>query len=145
MGRSVAATASALRVGVSLLARRLRQVDPGPGGELTQGQRSALARLERRGPTTGAALARLEGISPQSMGATLAALEAAGYVDRSADAQDARRVLMTVTKAGRRMLYDRRDARVKQLAAVLSGEFGAHELAVLAEAAPLLERLGQAL
>lgn len=79
------------------------------------------------------------------MGATLAALEAAGYVARSGDVNDGRRVLMTVTTAGRRMLHDRRDARVRQIAEVLSGVFSEEELAVLAQAAPLLERLGQAL
>lgn len=145
MDRTVATTASALRVGVSLLARQLRQADPGPGGDLSQGQRAALARLERQGAMTSAALARLERISPQSMGATLSALEAASLVERSRDASDGRQVLLAVTSAGRRMLHDRRDARVRQIAEVLTREFDEEELAALARAAGLLERLGQAL
>jgi len=138
-------TASALRVSMSLLTRRLRQTAPDVGGDLALPQRAALARLDHNGPMTSAALARLEGISPQSMGSTLASLEHAGLVQREHDPGDARQVLMSLTPAGRRVLRDRRDARVRQLAAALSREFDDAELEVLAKAAPLLERLGQRL
>jgi DNA-binding MarR family transcriptional regulator len=141
----VASTAAALRVSISLLSRRFRQVPPAGAPGLTLPQRSALARLERHGPTTSAALARIEQISPQSMGATLAGLEALGLVDRDRDSADGRRVVMTVNREGRRVLRDRRDARVRQLAHLLSEEFDDTELEVLAKAAPLLERLGQRL
>ena len=66
--------ADALRVSIGLLLRRLRQVPT--EGELTLPESSALTRLDRGGPATASALARLEQISPQSMGATLAGLEA---------------------------------------------------------------------
>ena len=62
--------AAALRVSVGLLVRRLRQIPV--EGELTLSETSALARLDRGGPTTPGALAKQEQISPQSMGATLA-------------------------------------------------------------------------
>jgi DNA-binding MarR family transcriptional regulator len=142
---SAEGTASALRVSISLLTRRLRQTSPDVGTDLGLSQRAALARLDHNGPMTSAALARLEGISAQSMGATLAGLEEQRLVQRRADPSDARQVLLSLTAAGRRVLRDRRDARVRQLAAVLSREFTAEELAVLAQAAPLLERLGQSL
>src|ERR1700723_1856803 len=90
--------ASALLVGIGLLRRRLRQTHT--GGELTLPEISALARLDRGGPTTSAALARLEQISPQSMGATLAGLEARGLVERHPDPEDGRRVVLSVTEAG---------------------------------------------
>jgi hypothetical protein len=66
--------AAALRVSIGLLLRQMRQVRV--AGELTVPETSALARLDRGGPATSSALARLEQISPQSMGATLSALEA---------------------------------------------------------------------
>jgi DNA-binding MarR family transcriptional regulator len=75
--------AAALRVSIGLLLRRLRQVQV--EGELTLPESSALARLDRGGPTTPARWPRLEQISPQSMGATLAALEARGLVERRPD------------------------------------------------------------
>src|ERR1700677_2604039 len=92
--------AAALRVSVGLLVRRLRQVTR--DGELTLPETAALARLDRGGPTTPSALAKLEQISPQSMGATLAALEARGLLKRRADPADGRRAVMSVTESGRR-------------------------------------------
>lgn len=144
-GRAIEQTAVALRLSISLLVRRLRQRAPAALGDLSLPQRGALARLDHHGPMTSAQLARLEQISPQSMGATLAGLEAAGLVSRRSDVTDKRRVVMTATAAGRRMLRERRDARTRQLAAALSSEFTPDELATLAKAAPLLERLGQRL
>jgi DNA-binding MarR family transcriptional regulator len=75
------------------------------------------------------------------MGATLGALEARGLVERRPDPQDGRRVLLSVTDAGRTAMSDRRDARTRQLADALSDEFTPVELERLLAAAPLLERL----
>ena len=133
--------AAVLRANVGLLLRRLRQV-PGEG-ELTLPESSALVRLERGGPATPSALARLEQISPQSMGATLAALESRGLIARHSDPADGRRSVMSVTEAGRQMLGDRRNARTEQLAKALSTGFTPAELQALAAASPLLERLAQ--
>jgi DNA-binding MarR family transcriptional regulator len=136
--------AAALRANVGLLLRRLRQVQGGDG-ELTLPESSALVRLERGGPATPSALARLEQISPQSMGATLAALESRGLIERHADPEDGRRSVMSVTEAGRQVLGDRRNARTEQLARALSTGFTPPELKQLMAAAPLLERLAQSI
>src|ERR1700690_2307768 len=90
--------AGALMVSVGLLVRRLRQVQT--EGELTIPERSALARLDRGGPMTATELAKIEQISPQSMGATLGALEASGLVVRRPDPDDGRRAVITMTRAG---------------------------------------------
>jgi DNA-binding MarR family transcriptional regulator len=135
--------AAALRVSIGLLLRRMRQVRV--EGELTVPETSALARLDRNGPATSSALARLEQISPQSMGATLSTLEARGLVERCPDAHDGRRVVLSVTEAGRQVLRDKRDARTEQLARALSDGFTKTELSQLRAAAPLLERLAQCL
>ena len=89
--------ARALFTSMGLLRRRLRAV--GSPGELTFPEVAALARLQRNGPATSAELARIEQISPQSMGATLAGLQERGLVSRSADPDDGRRVVMSVTEA----------------------------------------------
>ena len=135
--------AAALRVSIGLLVRRLRQV-PVEGG-LTLSETSALARLDRGGPTTPGELAKQEQISPQSMGATLAALEARGLIERRPDPGDGRRAVMSITDPGLDLLRSRRNAKVQQLARALSAEFTPAELEQLAAAAPLLERLGQGL
>jgi DNA-binding MarR family transcriptional regulator len=135
--------AAALRVSIGLLLRRLRQV--GVPGELTVPETSALARLDRNGPATSSELARTEQISPQSMGATLSALEARGLVARDPDARDGRRVVLSVTETGRQVLGDKRDARTGQFARALYAGFTLDELKQLMAAAPLLERLAQSI
>ncbi len=131
--------AQSLRVSIGVLVRGLRQRQA--GSDLTLPESSALARLERSGPTTSAALARLEQISPQSMGATLAALESRGLVERRRDEHDGRCVVMSITEAGSQQLWDRRNARTQRIAAVLDAELTPAELRQLSTAAPLLERL----
>jgi DNA-binding MarR family transcriptional regulator len=142
-GPDVSEVAGALRVSIGLLLRRLRQVRA--EGELTLPESSALARLDRGGPATASALARLEQISPQSMGATLASLEAKGLIQRRPDPEDGRRAVLSVTGAGLQLLRSKRNARTEQLAKALSAGFTPAELQVLITAAPLLERLAQSI
>jgi DNA-binding MarR family transcriptional regulator len=141
--RNVDQLAAALRVSIGLLVRGMRQIPV--EGELTLSETSALARLDRGGPTTPGALARQEQISPQSMGATLAALQARGLIERASDPDDGRRAVMSVTDAGLALLRSRRNAKVQQLARALSTDFTPAELDQLAAVAPLLERLAQSI
>jgi DNA-binding MarR family transcriptional regulator len=138
-GPAVDRVAGALLISVSLLRRRLRQVT----GELTIPETAAMARLDRDGSTTAAALARQEQISPQSMGATVSALEARGLIQRHPDKDDGRRILLSLTEAGRRLLGDTRTARAAQIAQGLSTGFTNAELEQLLAVAPLIERLAQ--
>ena len=135
--------AGALRVSIGLLLRRLRQVQA--EGELTLPESSALARLDRGGPATSSALAKLEQISPQSMGATLGGLEARGLVERRPDPEDGRQVVISATEAGLQALRNRRNARTEHLAQALSTGFTRSELKQLMAVAPLLERLAQSI
>jgi len=135
--------AEALLVSIRLLVRRVRQVQL--DGELTLPQISALARLDRGGPSTSSALARLEQISPQSMGSTLGGLEARALVERHPDPDDGRRVVLSVTEAGRQVLRSRRSAKAEQVAHVLTSEFDRSELERLMAVVPLIERLTQRL
>lgn len=137
----VSEVAATLRVSIGLFLRRLRQAPV--QDDLTMPEVSVLVRLERGGPATSAALARLEQISPQGMGTTLAGLEARGYVQRHPDPEDGRRVLMSVTDTGSKVLWNKRNARTEQLAGVLSAEFTRSEIEQLMAAAPLIERLAQ--
>jgi DNA-binding MarR family transcriptional regulator len=142
-GPEVNEVAAALLVSMGLLRRRLRQVPV--EGELTLPETSALARLDRGGPTTASKLARVEQISPQSMGATLGALEARGLVGRRPDPEDGRRIVLSVTEAGREVLRNKRTARIEQISQALSDGFTPDELERLMTAAPLIERLAQSL
>src|ERR1700742_491199 len=90
--------AAAVRLSISLLLRRLRQSPP--DGGLTMPESVALARLEKNGPLTSSVLARLQGISPQSMGEPFAALEKPVLVQGQADPNDGRRALLSLSKEG---------------------------------------------
>ena len=138
---SVDDLSTALYSAIGLTVRRLRQT--ATPDEPTLPERSALARLDRLGPATAADLARIEQISPQAMGITLAALEERGLVERHRDDEDRRRSVTTVTEAGREMLRLKRGARARVIADRLADGFTAEELAMLAAAAPLLQRLAE--
>ncbi len=134
--------AAGLAQGLSLLRRRLRQLPH--DGDVTIPETSALVRLVRNGPATNSELAKVEQISPQSMSATIAGLEARGLVARAADPADGRRVVLSVTVAGREVVAAKGASRVRQLAAALAG-FDPEEIAALRAAVPVIERLAQKL
>ncbi len=132
-----------LRVALGRLVRRLRQ-----GyvvGELTQPERLVLSRLDREGPATPGCLADLERVKPQAMGVTLAGLVERGLVERRKDDSDGRKVLMTVTETGVKLLTDRRSATTRRMAAALGEKFTAAEQRELVAAIPLIERLADEL
>ncbi|MFJ4714031.1 MarR family winged helix-turn-helix transcriptional regulator [Streptomyces sp. NPDC088785] len=136
------AVAAALLAGFSTLVRRVRQTPVESG--LTMPQRTALGRLARLGPTTASALAREVQITAQAMGATLGVLRERGFVERSPDPDDGRRMLLSATDAGLQALRDKRSERVELLSRVLASDaFTPAELAQLAAVAPLVERLAE--
>ncbi len=135
--------AAAVRVAVGMLVRKLRQIPS--EGELTLAETSALSRLDRGGPATSSDLAKQDRISPQSMGATLAVLEQRGLVSRDRDPGDGRRIVLSITGAGRQVVHDRRSARTARIATALRAGFTPAELDQLMTAAPLLERLAEKL
>jgi DNA-binding MarR family transcriptional regulator len=138
----VVEVADALRVSVGLLRRRIRQLKAAEG-EVTLPESAALARLDRGGPATSSELARLEQISPQSMGATLGGLETRGLVARRPDPNDGRRAVLYLTPAGHAVLRDRRNESTQRIAQALAAGFTAAEQRQLLAAARLLERLAQ--
>lgn len=134
--------AAQLRATLGLLYRRIRQTRA--GGELSLSESSALSRLDHAGQTTAAQLAKQEQISPQSMAATLQALEAKGLIERAGDPHDGRRVLLSLTEAGRGSVHSKRAARTEQLTRALEA-LSAPERQRLLAALPVLDRLAREL
>jgi DNA-binding MarR family transcriptional regulator len=136
---SVAALAAELHIVIGALSRRLReQADV---GDLTSAQKSVLLRLERDGPTTASALARFEAMRPQSMGAIVAALEAAGYVSGAPDLSDGRQTIISLTDHFRQWVGAARAARQDWLLGAVQARLTAQEQHQLASAIDLLKRL----
>lgn len=127
-----------LRIGVSRLRRTLREV--AALEELTPSQSSVLSRL-MDGPRGTSDLAAAEGVRPQSMAATVAALEERGFVERHQDPDDGRRQLLALTDEAHAYITDNRSVRESWLAAALAERYTAEERAKIAEALALLTRL----
>lgn len=134
-----AALARELRILFGNLKRRLReQMTP---GDLTLSQIAVLSRLEREGPKTVSTLAREEGVRPQSMGATVAALEAAGFVQGAPDPADGRQTLLSLSETCRDLIKASRLAREDWLLAAIEAKLNATEQDELGRALALLQRL----
>ncbi|MFJ9539580.1 MarR family winged helix-turn-helix transcriptional regulator [Streptomyces sp. NPDC101225] len=136
---SAARAARDLRVVFSRLRRRIREV--ARSEELTPPQVSALTLIAKHGAATASALAVAEGVRPQSMATTLAALDRHGLIRRSPDPDDGRRQLVTLTDTGRQRAEGDRQAREEWLARTLQDRFTEDERQRLLEGLTLLERL----
>jgi DNA-binding MarR family transcriptional regulator len=124
---------------VTKLRRRLRE--QGDPGDLPPSQVAVLRRLEREGPITVSALARVAGVRSQSMGATVAALQAAGLVSGTPDPADGRQTLLSLTPACRKWIRRNRAAKQDWLLRAIDAELNAREQQELARALALLNRV----
>lgn len=68
--------------------------------ELSLPESQVLGRIDKAGPATAAEIARDEGVKPQSMGTTIAALEERGYVERTPHPSDGRQMIVRLTAKG---------------------------------------------
>ncbi|WP_329046384.1 MarR family transcriptional regulator [Amycolatopsis sp. NBC_01488] len=136
---SAVAAAQTLRVLVGRLRRKM--MDATAVGDLTSAQASALARLAINEPATASVLAGAERVRPQSMAATVAALEKLGLIRREDDPADGRRQLLFLTPEGRAYGHGARASRHEWLARTLAQRLTEDELAVVNEALALLGRV----
>jgi DNA-binding MarR family transcriptional regulator len=133
-----AALASALRLSVMRLARRMRAERA--DSALTLTQLAALASVERLGPVTPGDLADAERVQPPSMTRVVASLQDAGLVQRAPHPTDGRQALLTVTPAGTALLREDRRRREAWLARQLA-ELSDDDRARLRDAVEVLDRL----
>jgi DNA-binding MarR family transcriptional regulator len=143
--RSDTGLATALRISVSRLARRLRVERLMPElaePALSDTQLAALATLERHGAMSPGDLAEHEKVQPPSMTRVIAALVDWKLVTRAPHPTDRRQVILTVTPEGRSLVQKVRRRKEAWLARRLA-ELSPQERAILREAAPILEKLSQ--
>ena len=142
VARTDTGLASALRLSVMRLARRMRS-ERDPSSELLPvGQLSALGSLFRNGDRTVGELAVLERVQPPSMTRTVNCLADGGYVERRKDGRDGRQVVVSLSEKGRQTITNDRRRRDAWLAQRLR-ELTPAERTVLRQAAPIIERLAQ--
>jgi DNA-binding MarR family transcriptional regulator len=132
--------ASELRMATFRLARRLRAqraVDT-----MSDGQFAVLAALTMHGDHTLGQLADRERVTAPSMNRTVSLLEEAGYVSRTPDDDDRRKVTIALTDAGRLVVDEtvrRRDAWLEEALAALDDD----ERKTLAAAAEIMRRVAE--
>ncbi|MCW3493271.1 MarR family winged helix-turn-helix transcriptional regulator [Microbacterium sp. SSM24] len=132
------AAASRLRIATFRLARRMRTqraVD-----SMSDGQFAVLAALWVHGPHALGDLAERERVSAPSMNRTVNCLQESGYVSRSADENDGRKVVISLTDEGQTVVTEtarRRDAWVESAL----DELTAAERDALDRAAEIMERM----
>src|SRR5476651_1294440 len=97
------------------LLRRLRREDDASG--LNAPRLSALSVIIFSGPISLGDLAAAEQVQPPTMTRIVNALEAQGLVLRTKSSTDARSIHLTGTPAGRQLLAEGRERRVRLLAA----------------------------
>ncbi|GAT74151.1 regulatory protein MarR [Microbacterium sp. HM58-2] len=122
------------------LARRLRcarAVDA-----MSDAQLAVLSTLHMHGRRTITALAERERVTAPSMTSMINGLEEQGYVRRTADEEDRRRVQVEITDAGTAIVAETIQRRDELLAAMLAEQdFTADELRTLREASALMRKV----
>jgi DNA-binding MarR family transcriptional regulator len=134
--------AEELALAIGLVIRRVRARAPAELGEFSWTQKSVLKRLADQGPATSAELARAEGVTPQSMGAAITALEDAGLVERKADPKDGRQMVARLTARGVSLRQRTQAAKQTWLAQALE-QLDRQELAILFKASEILRRMAE--
>jgi DNA-binding MarR family transcriptional regulator len=140
-----AGLATALRISVSRLARRLRAQRTSSGlteAVLSETQLAALSALEKHQAMTPGELAEHEKVQPPSMTRVIAVLEERNLVLRTPHPTDRRQAILTVTDEGRALVQRVRRRKDVWLARHLA-ELTAAERATLRAAVPILEKLSQ--
>ncbi|WP_432280735.1 MarR family winged helix-turn-helix transcriptional regulator [Streptomyces luomodiensis] len=142
MSASAVRAAHEIRVVIGRLRRRFKETYDNE--ELTPSQTSVLSRLSKEGPASTSDLAAAERVRPQSMAATLGALDERGLIQRRPDPHDGRRQLVSVSEAGGAFLADKRRAGEEWLARSLETGYTEAERQTILEALALLDRLTRA-
>jgi DNA-binding MarR family transcriptional regulator len=132
-------TASDLRVFIAKLRRRLaEQSHP---GDFTPSQTSVMTRLLQDGPATLTALAKAEGMRPQSMSAIIAALQAAGVVEGRPDPTDGRATILALSEPIRTQVEQARVVKNDWIFSQFHEKYTPAEQAQLTASIQLLQRL----
>lgn len=127
-----------LRLAIQRLARRIRSMHA--DGGVTEGQRSVLFALAQNGQQSLGSLSEHEHVTPPSMNRTVNALVALGLVTRVTASDDARKVTLDLSAAGRDFIVEtkrRRDAWFTTALAALPPQ----HRSLLIDATPVLMEL----
>jgi DNA-binding MarR family transcriptional regulator len=142
LARSDAGLASALRISVMRLSRRLRN-ERDASDDLTANQLAVLGTLFREGSLTIGELAAAEKVQPPSMTRTVGCLADKQLIDRTPHPTDKRVVIVSLNGAGAAVIEESRRRKEAWLNHRLK-ELTPAERKILRDAAPIIERISHA-
>jgi DNA-binding MarR family transcriptional regulator len=125
---------------IGLLVRRVRAA--ASSHELSLTEAAVMARLANHGPATTADLARAEGMKPQSMGTTIAALEEMGMVERKPHPTDGRQINIELTAKGAAVRKSVKEAKRTWLAQAIT-QLDEQDRETLFKAGEIIKRLAE--
>jgi len=125
---------------VGLLVRRTR--NESHADELSMTESVVMSRLASDGAATIAALARAEGMRPQSMGTTITSLEEMGIVKRTPHPTDGRQMLIELTAKGVQLRKKTREAKQMWLLQAIAA-LDTDERETLLKAGEIIKRLAE--
>ena len=125
---------------IGVLVRRVRAA--AASNELSLTESAVMARLAKEGLATTADLARAEGMKPQSMGTTIAALEEMGMVERKPHPTDGRQVNIELTAKGVAVRKSAKDAKLTWLAQTIA-QLDKQDQSTLFAAGDIIKRLAE--
>ena len=125
---------------VGLLVRRARAA--AAAHELSLTESAVLGRLAKDGAATTADLARAEGMKPQSMGATIAAMEERDMVERKPHPTDGRQLNIDLTAKGIAVRKSVGDAKRTWLAQAIA-QLDEEDRETLFAAGSIIQRLAE--
>jgi DNA-binding MarR family transcriptional regulator len=110
--------------------------------ELSLTEAAVMGRLASHGPATTADLARAEGMKPQSMGTTIAALEEMGMVERKPHPTDGRHLNIELTAKGSAVRSRAKDAKRTWFAQAIA-QLDEQDRDTLFKAGDIIKRLAE--
>jgi DNA-binding MarR family transcriptional regulator len=142
--QETAKVAVRLSVALSRLRSRLREESGMTSTSFTISQLALLNQLLEGGPATAASLAAAEHVSQQAIAQSVATLKSAGLLTTTAHQSDGRKVLISITPAGRRLFESLLESRETWLGRAIDAIMSPKDRAALDAAVELLERLASA-
>lgn len=132
--------ATKLRPVLTRLVRKLRKLSPADT-PLSQSERSVLVLLEQNGELLSAELAVMEKITPQSMGQIINHLSALNLIDKKVSPTDKRKILLSISAQGAKMIQQVRNERDEWLSKALRQTCTPAEQKLLLQAIDSLNKL----
>ncbi|MDB5210173.1 MAG: MarR family transcriptional regulator [Sediminibacterium sp.] len=104
-------------------------------------ERSTLAQILQNGEILPSALALIEKVSNQSMSQTVNKLLRHGYIRKTVSGEDKRKVIVTVTTAGKKLIEKKRHEKEEWLAKSITDKTTQKEKQILIQATQVLTKL----